>query len=684
MSFVTNYDSVNNILQIYATTASSYNYDLIVPLKKTWKKWAGEVLRFSAFVSYEDSGLSSGASVTFQTSWSQDLKSWVSGGIYTIQNTNNYVLATQDIDQTTLSYLQEFSSVSGGSVYLKFTVTGNATSSGGSVLSIKNAEVFPKLGTIGNMLVSGISGNYSGITVGSRRRSSYGCRINYASSFIDSDNQLNVQVNNLADRLVSVMSTPYVYDYTYATYTAPMSVYGPYTSMLTIKDSVGNSWNISVSDGQLVAISPISENSVLLNSVYIQDANGIYWQMLVDSSQIVFSSVVGTPIGNLFSSFRPLLLQDLNGNIWQVTVDTTGQPDLFQFTFQLRVMSVKPVGGSLINSLQTRWFNVSGGAVSYNGGSYKLLTSAGFYTLYDQYGIEAVNVFYDGGDFKFAVASFLLGIEPGYSADTSRSMINMQDSGNGYYSPTVPSVIKGEALNFELVGNSYQATVAYSSTGVNVLYLNGIPVSKDLYSFANNTISIPVLEFDTVGSYTVDYNTLIQYTGSFVTYSNYWVRRLKISDMIRGEMLLNKFAITEYANLDDTGVITLQYVSDGLVSDTSIVQWIGNSSTVFDNSNWKFIDAQHIQLNRSAINVNAVYTVEYNAFVKNIQKQGSRVIQIMYSDDGVNYCSPFVVPDDVVIDYHKYYKVIVTYSGIKNVNDVRMYSVGSIVDRRAM
>lgn len=349
--------------------------------------------------------------------------------------------------------------------------------------------------------------------------------------------------------------------------------------------------------------------------------------------------------------------------------------------YGLSRIRVKPLSTPMIADREARSLLYSNGQLSYAGGSPVKLTGYGYYELNGSN--EQCRLFYDGG---LVNANLNLYIEPGFIAGGSIVATNMADSLHGYYSPAVSSLVHNEELGFALSGGTYYASMSYNASSVKVLYQDGVSVTQDMYSFtAPNQISILAANFDTAAAYTVDYYPVVSYQCSFMLLSLSVVRRLKVGAVLRAEYMQNETLITESANIDTrTGILTLGYVSSGLLIDVTITQQINGQSSVLSKSTYSYVDSQHLQVQVASLILGALYIVSYKALVGSVVPQAQMLIQMQTSTNGITWSSWFEVPDEVVLDVKTlYYNVLVTFSNTVSTQDVRLYGVGAIADRSA-
>lgn len=97
------------------------------------------------------------------------------------------------------------------------------------------------------------------------------------------------------------------------------------SSALILFDPLGNRWGVTVSTlgALVVALTPtLPTNYLKFNQLVMQDANGVYWTVGVNSNGTFNTAVAsGSGFAHALANF---ILSDANGVSWVVTISTAG------------------------------------------------------------------------------------------------------------------------------------------------------------------------------------------------------------------------------------------------------------------------------------------------------------------------------------------------------------------------
>lgn len=213
------------------------------------------------------------------------------------------------------------------------------------------------------------------------------------------------------------------------------------------------------------------------------------------------------------------------------------------------------------------------------------------------------------------------------------------------------------------------------------LFEDGIPITKDQWSFPDATHVHLLFTPSTTSTYTFTYGVLIQFTSQVMDLGASFADYLWFADyhaFLRPEIVPQFVNISTGIQFDTNGNATLNERSNLDQTTATLTENTGLNSRIILPSQWKFVNNQSIQIDLSIFNQSSLYELTYTAEVNHPSTlaQASVEIRSATSSAGVltaTYSS--IVQNQPIDNTNRYHQMRITISNIRDTRDARIQSV---------
>jgi hypothetical protein len=296
--------------------------------------------------------------------------------------------------------------------------------------------------------------------------------------------------------------------------------------------------------------------------------------------------------------------------------------------------------------------------------------------------LEPFDVSYYGNLLTSNIAGVFTEVDFLNGAMTNMTIVLRSPARFTHLEPTEVSQIVGEDISFS--GTSpYVAGLAEISDQNQanaILYEGGVPVPNNLWSYSGpQQITLSYIPLSV--QYTLDYNTLIQFTsGAIDTGINYadYAWYIDFYAYMRQEVAIYSTSVTYGVVFNANFQASLQESSDQDQSNSTLQADNGQTITTVPISSWSYSDPNTIQINSAAFDPTAVYQFTYNA--QSPHPAFGPTITVNYhgaSSPAALAAVPYVEvqQNQPISNVNRYHQFQVTFTGVRDLRDFRLQSV---------
>jgi hypothetical protein len=253
------------------------------------------------------------------------------------------------------------------------------------------------------------------------------------------------------------------------------------------------------------------------------------------------------------------------------------------------------------------------------------------------------------------------------------------------FSYLVPTVVNAtsQTVVFSAITLPYVAPLTIASDqdlSKSSLLQDGIPLTQDMWQY-NSSMQIELFDIPTTTStYTFNYNALIQFESAPIDLGTSFADYMWLSDYcvwLRPEILPTRVLITTGIQPNTSGKVTLSERSIMDTATATLIEDTGLSKNIIPSSQWKFLDANTIQIDSGIFNELGLYEFTYMAEVNhpNIGATNTIEIKSATSVPGLASATYIQVGHNTPIDQYRYHQMRVTLSDIRDLRDARIQSL---------
>jgi hypothetical protein len=220
-----------------------------------------------------------------------------------------------------------------------------------------------------------------------------------------------------------------------------------------------------------------------------------------------------------------------------------------------------------------------------------------------------------------------------------------------------------------------------------VLLKDGVPLTQtDMLTGApiwryNSSMEIELFDPPTTTStYTFNYNTLIRFESApidmGVSFTDYmWLADYNV--WLRPEIRPIQVLITTGLQFGDTTKVTLTERATMDTATSTLIEDTGLSKRIIPSSQWKYLDANTIQIDPDIYNDLGLYEFTYMAEINHPSIDATNVIEIKSATSvpGLALATYTQVGHNTPIDQYRYHQMRVTLSNIRDLRDARIQSL---------
>ena len=255
------------------------------------------------------------------------------------------------------------------------------------------------------------------------------------------------------------------------------------------------------------------------------------------------------------------------------------------------------------------------------------------------------------------------------------------------FSYLVPSVISATSQTVvfsAILGFQYVAPLTIASDqdmSKSVLLQDGVPLTQDMWYY-NNSTQIELIDPPTTTStYTFNYNALIQFESAPIdmgelTFTDYmWLADYDV--WLRPEIRPMQVLITTGLQFGDTTKVTLTERATMDSATSTLIEDTGLSKRIIPSTQWKYIDANTIQIDPDIYNDLGLYELTYMAEINHPSIDATAIVEIKSATlvSGLTTATYTQVGHNTPVDQYRYHQMRVTLSNIRDLRDARVQSL---------
>ncbi len=214
-----------------------------------------------------------------------------------------------------------------------------------------------------------------------------------------------------------------------------------------------------------------------------------------------------------------------------------------------------------------------------------------------------------------------------------------------------------------------------------ILMENGIPFTKDQWSFTDSTHISLVPAADPTKTYTFFYQTLIQFETAVIDLGASFADNLWFADFyafLRPEVNPTKVQIVTGIQFNALAEALLDDLSDLDQSSATLMADNGITNAVVLKTQWNFANNRTVRIDPTILDTNALYTLTYNSLINHPNTSANILVELKSATiaGGLGAAVYSQVDHNTVVgNTYRYHKMRITLSNIKNVKDVRVQTL---------